>query len=76
MLLLTLCWLFIGGEDTGWRPAVIYTMIVNIRRHGKDPRAYLEWVFERLPGMSNQQDLRELLPVAWVEQQNAGAKSA
>lgn len=69
-------WLFIGGEDTGWRTAVIYTMIENVRRHGKDPRAYLEWVFERLPGMTNQQDLRELLPAAWVGQQNAGAKSA
>lgn len=69
-------WLFIGGEDTGWRTAVIYTMIENVRYHGKDPRAYLEWVFERLPAMTNQQDLRELLPAAWVERQNAGAKSA
>ena len=29
-------WLFIGGEETGWRSAVIYTLIENIRREGKD----------------------------------------
>ncbi len=69
-------WLFIGGEDTGWRTAVVYTMIENIRCHGKCPRAYLEWVFERLPAMTNQQDLRELLPAAWLKLQADEAKSA
>ncbi len=57
-------WLFIGGRDTGWRTAAVYTMIENIRCHGKCPRAYLEWVFERLPAMTNQQDLRDLLSAA------------
>jgi hypothetical protein len=69
-------WMFIGAEDTGQRTAVIYTLIENVRRHGKDPRAYLQWVFERLPAMSNQDDLCALLPSAWIKQQSAQAKSA
>lgn len=47
-------WLFVGREDTGWRSAIIYTFIENIRRKGHDPYAYLKWVFERLPQMTNQ----------------------
>jgi transposase len=61
-------WLFIGREDTGWRSAVIFTMIENVRILGYDPYEYLEWVFGQLPGMSNQDDLRPLLPKAWVEE--------
>lgn len=67
-------WLFIGRDTAGWRSAVIYTMIENVRSHGKDPYAYLQWVFERIPGMTNQDDLRTLLPAAWLgrseQQQN------
>lgn len=61
-------WLFIGREDTGWRSAVIYTIIENVRILGYDPHEYLEWVFGKLPAMSNQDDLRPLLPKAWVEE--------
>jgi len=59
-------WLFIGRDTAGWRSAVNYTMIENIRSHGKDPYAYLKWVFERIPAMTNQDDLRQLLPEAWL----------
>lgn len=62
-------WLFIGRESTGWQSAVIYTLIENVRRAGRDPEAYLHWVFERLPGMTNQDDLRALLPAAWLKLQ-------
>jgi transposase len=62
-------WLFIGGEETGWRSAVLYTMIENCRVLSKDPYAYLKWVFEKLPAMTNQDDLRKLLPAAWVQEQ-------
>ena len=41
-------WMFIGGEHTGWRSAVIYTFVEQIRRHMADPFAYFEWVFEKL----------------------------
>ncbi len=60
-------WLFIGREDTGWRSAVIFTIIENVRILGYDPYEYLEWVFELLPGKTNQDDLRPLLPKAWAE---------
>ena len=62
-------WLFIGNKDTGERTAVVLTMVENIRRHGYSPRAYLQWVFERLPGMTNQDDLSQLLPDAWIGMQ-------
>lgn len=32
--------MFIGGEDTGWRSAVIYTFVEQVRVHGLDPFAY------------------------------------
>jgi len=47
-------WMFVGGEGTGWRSAVIYTMVEQVRRHGRDPFEYLRWVFGKLPGMTNQ----------------------
>ena len=61
-------WLFIGREDTGWRSAIIYTLIENCRVLGHDPYAYLKWVFEKIPAMTNQDDMRALLPVNWVKQ--------
>lgn len=63
-------WLFIGNEDTGWRSAVIYTLIENVRSAGKDPYAYLKWVFEQLPHMTNQQSLEPLLPKSWLKLQS------
>src|SRR5690606_25639864 len=44
-------WLFVGGEDTGERSAVIYTLIESAKRHGHEPYAYLRDLLERLPGM-------------------------
>ena len=65
-------WLFIGREDTGWRTAVVLTMVVeNVRRHGYSPRAYFEWVFERLPSLTSRDDLSQLLPDAWIAQQQS-----
>lgn len=62
-------WMFIGGADTGWRSAVIYTFVEQVRRHGHDPFAYFKWVFERLPGMTNQDDFAPLLPRNWLADQ-------
>ncbi len=62
-------WMFIGGADTGWRSAVIYTFVEQVRRHGHDPFAYFKWVFEHLPGMTNQDDFAPLLPCNWVAAQ-------
>lgn len=70
-------WMFIGGADTGWRSAVIYTFLEQVRRHGHDPFAYFKWVFEQLPRMTNQDDFAPLLPCNWVtaqrEQQDQAA---
>ncbi|MEM9599024.1 MAG: IS66 family transposase [Acidobacteriota bacterium] len=69
-------WMFIGGAATGWRSAVIYTMVEQVRRHGHDPFAYFKWVFERLPGMTNQDDFAPLLPSNWVAAQEAQQEQA
>jgi transposase len=59
-------WMFIGGEHTGWRSAVIYTFVEQIRRHGKDPFAYFEWVFDKLMHDPAPEELPDLLPSAWI----------
>lgn len=59
-------WMFIGGADTGQRSAILYTFVENIRSAGADPFAYLKDVFEQLPAMTNQDDLRPLLPLSWL----------
>ena len=62
-------WLFVGAEDTGWRSAVIYTFIEQIRSHDLDPFAYLEWVFEKLMHDPPADQHASLLPEAWVAAQ-------
>ena len=62
-------WMFIGSEETGWRSAVIYTFVEQIRVHGKDPFAYFEWVFDKLMHNPAPEDLPGLLPVAWLKLQ-------
>lgn len=64
-------WLFIGHPDAGQRSAIIYSLIVSCQRHGKDPLAYLKDLLTRLPRMTNQDDLRPLLPVNWQPVQSA-----
>jgi hypothetical protein len=68
--------LFIGGAATGQRSAILYTMVENIRTGVGDPYAYLEDVFSRLPAMTNQDDLRPLLPRNWLAQQRSQGKVA
>lgn len=60
-------WMFIGGEHTGWRSAVIYTFVEQIRRHKADPFAYFEWVFEKLMHNPSPAELEALLPVTWIK---------
>ena len=58
-------WLFVGGEDTGQRSAILYTFIEGARRHSHDPEAYLADVLDRLTRMTNRDDLGALLPSRW-----------
>ncbi|MFZ4765524.1 MAG: IS66 family transposase [Roseimicrobium sp.] len=62
-------WMFIGREETGWRSAVIYTFVEQVRRHGMDPFAYFEWVFGKLMHNPAQEELQSLLPAAWLKAQ-------
>ena len=68
--------MFIGGEATGWRSAVIYTFVEQVRSHGKDPFAYFEWVFDQLVRNPAAEELPELLPCVWLETQREPAIEA
>ena len=57
--------LFIGSPTAGQRSAIIYSIIVSCERHGIDPYTYMRDVLQRLPTMSNQDNLDALLPVNW-----------
>jgi transposase len=59
-------WLFIGHPDAGRRSAILYSLVLSCKRHGKDPLAYLRDVLSRLPAMSNHDDLDPLLPSNWT----------
>jgi len=40
---------------------VIYTFVEQVRRHGADPFAYFEWVFEKLMHHTPNEELENLL---------------
>ena len=58
-------WMFIGHPEAGDRSAIIYSIVVSCQRHGIDPFAYLKDVLTRLPRMTNQDKLDDLLPSSW-----------
>ena len=58
-------WLFIGHPEAGQRTAILYSIVNSCRRHDKDPNDYLRDVLTRLPAMSNQDGLSELMPANW-----------
>ena len=57
-------WLFIGHPDAGWRSAVIYSILVSLRRRGINPQEYLADVLARLPA-AKASDIPSLLPANW-----------
>lgn len=68
-------WMFVGGKDTGWRSAVIYTLVEQVRSHGADPYRYLEWVLGKLMRQPNPnaEQIDTLLPAAWIRLQHTAA---
>jgi len=60
--------LFIGSPEAGKKTAVIYSIVVSCQRHGIDPFAYMKDLLERLPTMTNKDDLTVLLPNKWKPQ--------
>ena len=57
-------WLFIGHPDAGWRSAVIYAILVSLRRRGINPLEYLTDVLARLPA-ARTSDIPSLMPANW-----------
>ncbi len=66
-------WMFIGREHTGWRSAVIYTFVEQLRRHGADPFAWFEWVFGQLMRNPAPEELEALLPSNWLKARTVAA---
>jgi hypothetical protein len=69
-------WMFIGGKETGWRSAVIYTFVEQVRSHGYDPFGYFKWVFEKLMHNPPDDELGELLPECWIGIQEENGESS
>jgi hypothetical protein len=71
-------WMFVGGKDTGWRSAVIYTFVEQVRAQHADPFRYLEWLFTELmhhPHPTGAQ-LDALMPAAWLQLHSSSCKLA
>jgi transposase len=58
-------WLFFGSEEAGTRNAVVMTLVQNCRMHGVNPYDYFKDVLERLPRMTNQDNVDQLTPRNW-----------
>jgi transposase len=61
-------WLFVGSDRGGETAAVLYTLVATCKRLRIDPFAYLRDVFTRLPEISTNEQLRDLLPDRWIQQ--------
>lgn len=61
-------WLFVGSDRGGQTAAVLYTLVASCKRLRIDPFAYLRDVFTRLPQITTDAQLEELLPDRWIEQ--------
>ena len=57
-------WLFFGREETGWRSAVIYSILVSCKNHGVEPFGYLKEIFQILHN-AKEHEVSQLLPSAW-----------
>jgi transposase len=64
------------NTDAGQRSAILYSMVISCKRHGKDPLAYLRDVLTRLPRMTNQDDRDALLPSRWMPPEPAAFTTA
>jgi transposase len=58
-------WLFIGAKDAGKKSAILYSLIISCRNHGVDPRAYIKYLIDTLPRLTNQQ-IKNVTPAAYA----------
>jgi transposase len=68
-------WLFVGSQKGGDTAAVLFSFTSTCHRLKIEPWAYLQDVLTRLPRLTNQQHLADLLPDRWQAAQ-AAAKAA
>jgi transposase len=59
--------LFIGHPDTGWRTAVIYSLLNAVCKYRLSPEAWLTDALRRIP-TSTKTNQPELLPENWKHQ--------
>ncbi|MEI7911785.1 MAG: transposase domain-containing protein [Verrucomicrobiota bacterium] len=52
-------------KATGQRGAIIYTLVECAKPHGRNREAYLAEMHQRLPAVTNLDDLGALLPSRW-----------
>jgi IS66 C-terminal element len=50
-------------------------IVEQVRRHGADPFAYFEWVFEKLMHNPPADQLGELLPINWIKTRPAALQT-
>jgi len=60
-------WLFIGAKNAGRKSAILYSLIISCRNHGVEPRAYIKYLIETLPTLTNQQ-IPDITPAAYAGQ--------
>ena len=69
-------WLFFGSEEAGTRNAVVMTLVQNCRMHGVNPYEYFKDVLERLPRMTNQDNVDQLTPLNWKKSREQARRTA
>ncbi len=52
-----------------------YTFVEQVRRHGMDPFAYFEWVFDKLMHNPGPEELEALLPASWIKAQESSSQT-
>ena len=55
-------WLFAGSPDGAKASASFFTLIETAKANGLEPYAYLRYIFEKLPLVKSERDLKDLLP--------------
>ena len=60
-------WLFVGSTPAGRRAAILTSLIASCKHLEVEPWAYLKDILTRLPTISDEQDLSNLLPDRWLE---------
>jgi len=69
-------WLIFDSAEAGTRNAVVFTLVQNCRMHGVNPYEYLNDVRERLPRMTNHDDLKPLTSSQWQQAREASLRQA